>query len=726
MTERVLLTGRVEDGAAAVTAVAELAAGGVQVVPWLVPGGPRDDDPLLAAARAAADREEAVPRGPAPDRRPETAPDVRVQRQALIVVRRMLDLQAGQVLLAEAPDLALPLLDAIAAEAAARGGVVCLRVGVDGLERALLEHSAPEAARGARRDRPCGPRGGGRPVPLAGRASRRRARGHRRVAGGGTRAGAGRVRKLRFARAADGSLRWALTAVPCAPYAARSGLDEAAFADLLYAAAGCDVDDPIALWERRAAVQEELRTRLEAGARDPHRGAGHRPRAAASAAARGARRRPAATCPTARSSPARRGLRRGRRSRCRCRRTAAGRGWRRAAPLRARRGRRGHRRGAARTCSTRRSASTRARAAWARSASARTTRSTGGTGRHLLDEKIGGIFHLAIGARLRRDGRHQRRGLHWDLVCDLRDGGEILLDGEPIYRDGRSSPPAGAVTARPRAARAGPPPAGARRAHAGHGDRQQHARLVLRRRPARRARRRRPRTDAACSPPAPTCWTSAGRRGRWATRSPPGTRSRASSPSSRRCATPASPSTRTAPRSPRRRSRPAPCFVNDYTGGYDPDAGRRGRGGRGRPRRHALPGTAAREPVPLLRGHRRRGAARPRGPAARAPSRRRGGGTRSSSTPASGSASRPASTSILLRDLAPRDARSASRCCGLLAQGVHGRRERAADEHDLAADDGRGRAGGPRRRGDAAAARRRGVPAGDRAGRRRPDASERR
>ena len=73
VTERVLLTGRVEDGAAAVAAAAELAAGGVQVVPWLVPGGPRDDDPLLAAARAAADREEAVPRGPAPDRRPETA-----------------------------------------------------------------------------------------------------------------------------------------------------------------------------------------------------------------------------------------------------------------------------------------------------------------------------------------------------------------------------------------------------------------------------------------------------------------------------------------------------------------------------------------------------------------------------------------------------------------------------------------------------------------------------
>ncbi|MDX6535039.1 MAG: aminopeptidase, partial [Gaiellales bacterium] len=30
--------------------------------------------------------------------------------------------------------------------------------------------------------------------------------------------------------------------------------------------------------------------------------------------------------------------------------------------------------------------------------------------------------------------------LHWDMVCDLRSGGEIHADGEVIYRDGKFLP----------------------------------------------------------------------------------------------------------------------------------------------------------------------------------------------------------------------------------------------------------------------------------------------
>ncbi len=33
--------------------------------------------------------------------------------------------------------------------------------------------------------------------------------------------------------------------------------------------------------------------------------------------------------------------------------------------------------------------------------------------------------------------RDERPALHWDLVCDLRRGGEVYADGELIYRDGR-------------------------------------------------------------------------------------------------------------------------------------------------------------------------------------------------------------------------------------------------------------------------------------------------
>jgi aminopeptidase len=34
-------------------------------------------------------------------------------------------------------------------------------------------------------------------------------------------------------------------------------------------------------------------------------------------------------------------------------------------------------------------------------------------------------------------GGSNRSGLHWDMVCDLRSGGEVHADGEVIYRDGR-------------------------------------------------------------------------------------------------------------------------------------------------------------------------------------------------------------------------------------------------------------------------------------------------
>jgi aminopeptidase len=58
----------------------------------------------------------------------------------------------------------------------------------------------------------------------------------------------------------------------------------------------------------------------------------------------------------------------------------------------------------------------------------------------LFDEKIGGTCHMALGAGYPETGSLNRSGLHWDMVCDLRDGGEIHADGEPIYRDGAFLP----------------------------------------------------------------------------------------------------------------------------------------------------------------------------------------------------------------------------------------------------------------------------------------------
>ena len=54
----------------------------------------------------------------------------------------------------------------------------------------------------------------------------------------------------------------------------------------------------------------------------------------------------------------------------------------------------------------------------------------------LFDEKIGGTFHVAVGAGYPETGNANESGLHWDMVCDLRGGGTITVDGEVISRDG--------------------------------------------------------------------------------------------------------------------------------------------------------------------------------------------------------------------------------------------------------------------------------------------------
>jgi aminopeptidase len=54
------------------------------------------------------------------------------------------------------------------------------------------------------------------------------------------------------------------------------------------------------------------------------------------------------------------------------------------------------------------------------------------TGTILLDEKIGGTVHLAIGRSYPETGGVNESSVHWDMICDLRGGGRILADGEPV------------------------------------------------------------------------------------------------------------------------------------------------------------------------------------------------------------------------------------------------------------------------------------------------------
>jgi aminopeptidase len=55
----------------------------------------------------------------------------------------------------------------------------------------------------------------------------------------------------------------------------------------------------------------------------------------------------------------------------------------------------------------------------------------------LLDEKIGGSFHMALGAGYPETGNRNKSAIHWDMICDLRQDSEIRLDNEVIYRNGQ-------------------------------------------------------------------------------------------------------------------------------------------------------------------------------------------------------------------------------------------------------------------------------------------------
>lgn len=59
------------------------------------------------------------------------------------------------------------------------------------------------------------------------------------------------------------------------------------------------------------------------------------------------------------------------------------------------------------------------------------------TGNILFDEKIGGSIHMAVGASYPETGGKNISGLHWDIIKNMKNGGEIYADGELIYKDGK-------------------------------------------------------------------------------------------------------------------------------------------------------------------------------------------------------------------------------------------------------------------------------------------------
>jgi len=55
----------------------------------------------------------------------------------------------------------------------------------------------------------------------------------------------------------------------------------------------------------------------------------------------------------------------------------------------------------------------------------------------LFDEKMGGTVHMALGQSYLQAGGKNQSAVHWDLITEMKDGGEIYADDELIYKNGK-------------------------------------------------------------------------------------------------------------------------------------------------------------------------------------------------------------------------------------------------------------------------------------------------
>ncbi len=59
------------------------------------------------------------------------------------------------------------------------------------------------------------------------------------------------------------------------------------------------------------------------------------------------------------------------------------------------------------------------------------------TGSIVFDEKIGGTIHTAVGQAYPQSKGVNQSAVHWDMICDMKERGEIRADGELFYQDGQ-------------------------------------------------------------------------------------------------------------------------------------------------------------------------------------------------------------------------------------------------------------------------------------------------
>ncbi len=54
----------------------------------------------------------------------------------------------------------------------------------------------------------------------------------------------------------------------------------------------------------------------------------------------------------------------------------------------------------------------------------------------LFDENIGGTVHAALGDAPKESGGKNESGIHWDMLCNMKNGGKIYAEDELIYENG--------------------------------------------------------------------------------------------------------------------------------------------------------------------------------------------------------------------------------------------------------------------------------------------------
>ena len=50
---------------------------------------------------------------------------------------------------------------------------------------------------------------------------------------------------------------------------------------------------------------------------------------------------------------------------------------------------------------------------------------------------LGGTIHVAFGVGFPQTGAKNESAIHWDFLCDMLEGGQITVDGQPFYDSGR-------------------------------------------------------------------------------------------------------------------------------------------------------------------------------------------------------------------------------------------------------------------------------------------------